>query len=213
MSRRSRAPRSGSGGYQAGPGTVVSFHYALFDAEGELVEEGSADSPTTVLLGYGEVAPALESAFSGLVAGDVREVLLDEADAFGRRDPEAIIEVDRDDLPADLEPGDELTADKEGGGTVLLKVLEILDDIVVLDTNHPLAGQRVRLQLSVESVRPATADELSQAEGRLARTGEPASQPLLPVERLLRRGGSNSPQGDEAASFPPPSLGGSGRVA
>ena len=212
VSRRSRAPHSGSGGYQAGPGTVVTFHYALFDAEGELVEEAPADTAVSVLLGYGEVAPALEHALSGLSAGDVREVRLDPDDAFGPRDPEAIIEVDRSELPDDVEPGDELTADREGGGTVTLKVLEILEDAVVLDTNHPLAGQRVRLKLSVDSVRPASPEELSQAEGRLSQGGEPVAQPLLPVERLLRRGGSNSPQGDDAPASRPP-VGGSGRVA
>jgi FKBP-type peptidyl-prolyl cis-trans isomerase SlyD len=215
VSRRSRAQprRQGTGGFQAGPGTAVSFRYVLFDAEGELVEEAASDAPLTVLLGYGDAAPALERALSGLAAGDEREVVLDPDDAFGRRDPEAVIEVDRTEFPEDIEAGDELTADSEGGGAVTLKVLEILDDIVVLDTNHPLAGQRVRLKLSVEAVRPATAEELSQAEGRLARAEEPVSEPLLPVERLLRRGNSNRPQGDDVPPVPVPHPGGSGRVA
>jgi FKBP-type peptidyl-prolyl cis-trans isomerase SlyD len=191
----------------------VSFRYVLFDAEGELVEEAPSDAPMTVLLGYGDAAPALERALSGLSAGDERDVILDPDDAFGRRDPDAVIEVDRAEFPADLEPGDELTADSDGGGAVTLKVLEILDDIVVLDTNHPLAGQRVRLKLSVESVRPASPDELSLAEARLARAEEPASQPLLPVERLLRRGGNSRPQEDDSAPLPLPHPGGSGRLA
>jgi FKBP-type peptidyl-prolyl cis-trans isomerase SlyD len=215
VSRRPRAEsrRQGAGGYQAGPGTVVSFRYALFDAEGELVEEGASEAPVTVLLGYGDAAPALERALSGLSAGDEREAVLDPDDAFGRRDPEAVIEVDRAELPADIERGDELTADRDGGGAVTLKVLEILDDIVVLDTNHPLAGQRVRLKLSVDAVRPASAEELGQAEGRLARAEESASGPLLPVERLLRRGSSNRPQGDDAAPVPLPHPGGPGKLA
>jgi FKBP-type peptidyl-prolyl cis-trans isomerase SlyD len=191
----------------------VSFRYALFNAEGELVEEAATDAAVTVLLGYGDAAPALERALSGLSAGDEREVILDPDEAFGRRDPEAVIEVDRAEFPDDIVAGDELTADSEGGGAVTLKVLEILDDIVVLDTNHPLAGQRVRLKLSVDAVRAASAEELSQAEGRLARPEEPASEPLLPVERLLRRGGSNRPQGDDSAPVPLPHPGGSGRVA
>ena len=191
----------------------MSFRYALFDAEGELVEElPPDDAPASVLLGYGEVVPALERALSGLSAGDEREVVLDPEDAFGSRDPEAVIEVDRGELPADLAPGDELAADRDDGGAVTLKVLEILDDAVVLDTNHPLAGQRVKLRLFVDSVRPALPEELVEAESRVVRAEEPVSQPLLPVERLLRREGGDRPRKDDAAPLPLPRLSGSGRA-
>jgi FKBP-type peptidyl-prolyl cis-trans isomerase SlyD len=205
VSRRPRTRRPASGGYQAGPGTVVALRYALFDAEGELVEQSAPDVPLVLLLGYGDAAPALEQALGGLSAGEERQVTFEAADAFGPRDPQAIIEVDRADFPADVAPGDELGADREDGtGLVTLKVLEILDDVVVLDTNHPLAGQRVKLRLFVESVRPATPEELSLATERLARPPEQASQPLLPAGRLLRRGGSNRPQGDETPPAQPP---------
>ena len=214
MSRRPQR-RAGASGYQAGPETVVGLRYALFDAEGELVEESAEGPPLSVLLGYGEVAPALEQALFGLSGGDEREVVLPPEDAFGPRDPEAIIEVDRSDFPADLAPGDELTADREEGGTVTLKVLEIHEDVVVLDTNHPLSGQRVKLRLTVESVRPATPEELSEAAERLAHATEPPSEPLLPVERLLRRGGNVRPphEADEPPSMPLSNVGGPGRVA
>ncbi len=214
MSRRlrPRTQRKASDGYQAGPGTVVAIRYVLFDAEGEAVEQSAPDAPLVLLLGYGDAAPALEQALQGLSTGDEREITLQPEDAFGARDPKAIIEVDRADFPADLERGDELAADREDGtGVVTLKVLEILDDVVVLDTNHPLSGQRIKLQLFVESVRPATPEELSEAAERLAQSGLPTSQPLLPVERLLRRGSSIRPQGDDAPLHPLPS--GGGRVA
>jgi FKBP-type peptidyl-prolyl cis-trans isomerase SlyD len=212
VTRRPRTKRpQASDGYQAGPGTVVALRYSLFDAEGELVEESAAGAPLVLLLGYGDAAPALEHAVGGLSAGDEREVVLDAKDAFGARDPEAIIEVDRADFPADLAPGDELAADRDDGtGVVTLKVLEILDDVVVLDTNHPLSGQRVKLRLFVESVRPASPEELSEAAERLARDPEPSPQPLLPAERLLRRGSSNCPQGDDPPPLRHPGGGGNG---
>lgn len=190
----------------------MAVRYSLFDAEGELVEQSSPEAPLVVLLGYGDAAPALEQALGGLSVGDERELTLDAADAFGARDAEAIIEVDRADFPPDLARGDELSADREDGtGVVTLKVLEILDDVVVLDTNHPLSGQRIKLRLFVESVRLASPEELSEAAERLAQSPEALSQPLLPAERLLRRGGTNRPQGDDtpAPRKPPPN--GSGR--
>lgn len=210
MSRRPKQRRrQAPGAYQAGPGTVTTVRYELFDAEGELVEQSPAAAPLVLLLGYGEAAPALEQALGGLSVGDEREIVLAPEDAFGARDPEAIIEVDRQDLPPDVERGDEFSADREdGGGAVSLKVLEILDDVVVLDTNHPLSGQRVKLKIFVEAVRPASAEELARATDRVAQAQEPPSEALLPAERLLRRGGGNRPREGED---PPPLP--SGRVA
>jgi len=212
MSARRRTRRKTSGaapGCQIGPGTVASVAYELFDAEGEVVERSDPGAPLVLLLGYGEAAPALEQALQGLYAGDSREVTLPPEEAFGVRDPEAVIEVDRGDLPRDLKAGDELEADREDGkGAVPLKVLEILDDVVVLDTNHPLSGQRIKLGLRVEAVRPASPEELARATKRLAEDEEGSARPLLPAERLLRRGGGDRVRdGDEPP--PPPS----GRVA
>jgi FKBP-type peptidyl-prolyl cis-trans isomerase SlyD len=210
LSRRSKPRRKQvAGGCQAGPGTIATVRYELFDAEGELVEQSSPAAPLSLLLGYGEAAPALEQALGGLQGGDEREIVLRPEEAFGARDPAAIIEVDREDLPPDVAQGDEFSAEREdGGGDVSLKVLEILDDVVVLDTNHPLSGQRVKLKIFVEAVRPASAEELARATERMVRAEEPPSEALLPVERLLRRGGGNRPREGED---PPPLP--SGRVA
>lgn len=182
---------------------MVSFAYALFDAEGEKVEESGPGEPVSALVGFGEVAPALERALEGLSAGARREVTLRPQDAFGARDPKAIIEVDRADLPSDVAPGDELLAEREdGAGTVHLKVLELGEDLAVLDTNHPLSGQEVRLVVDMVAVRPATEEELNSAAERLAHGPKETRAPLLPAERLLRRGRPGGPGGNES----PPGL-------
>lgn len=208
MSRRRTSPRGkGRDGYQAGPGMVVSFSYVLFDAEGEEIERSEPSPPLELLFGYGAAAKAFEQAIQGLAVGDAREVRLAPDAAFGPRDPDAIIEVDRGDLPIDILPGDELGADREDGeGSVLLRVIEVRDDVAVLDTNHPLAGQRIRLSVRIEAIRPASAEELEQAAERLLR-GEEAENhgPLLPAERLLKRGrGEPTREGDEPPPPAPP---------
>lgn len=202
MSKKRPGTQGASVGHQAGPGTVVSLAYALFDAEGEKVEESGPDAPLEALIGFGEVAPALERALEGLSAGARREVTLRAEDAYGPRDRSAIIEVDRTDLPAGVAPGDELSADREdGAGSVVLRVLDLREDVAVLDTNHPLAGQEIRLLIDVLAVRPATEEEMLSAAERLERRSADVQPPLLPAERLLRRwraagsGGSDSPSG------------------
>ena len=137
----------------------------------------------------------------GLAAGGERETRLDPQDAFGERDPEAIIEVERSEFPDDVAAGDEFEAEHlEENAAIPLRVVEVRDDAVVVDTNHPLAGQRIILKWRVLSVRPATEQELEEAVARLSDPA-PVEGPLLPVERLLRRGQSDAVKSD---SDPPP---------
>ncbi|HVU03749.1 MAG TPA: FKBP-type peptidyl-prolyl cis-trans isomerase [Polyangiaceae bacterium] len=213
MSRKRERRGGGESGFQAGPGTIVRFSYELFDAEGECVERSAEDSPLELLLGYGIAPAALETALAGRAVGAERDVVLPEAEAFGPRDPEAVIEVARSELPEDIAEGDEFEADREGeDGPVVLKVLEVREDAVVLDTNHPLAGQDVRLRVKLVGVRPATAAEIEAAEAALLAGEEGleaeagAGSPLLPVERLLKRGRDGGPraEGDPPNPKPPP---------
>lgn len=185
-SKKRGARRVRSDDFQAGPGMLVTLAYELCDAEGELVEASEDGAPLELLLGFGEAVPALEHALEGLVAGGRREVVLEPDEAFGRRNASGFIEVDAGDLPAGLVPGDELVADREGGGVVLLKVVEVLPDVVVLDTNHPLAGQRVVLRVAVLSIKPAPPERIARATEELTKAGG-APGALLPAERLLRR--------------------------
>ncbi len=172
--------------FQVGPDTLVRIGYRVFDAEGELVDESSLDA----VFGYGELLPAVEQAIQGLHEGDERSLELEPQQAYGDRDPRAIIEVDRDDFPPDVAQGDRFEAESASGGVVLLHVLEVLEDAVVLDTNHPLAGQKVRIDLQIVGVRPATATELERAVQRLERhqSGDesPAEPGLVPPGRLLQ---------------------------
>jgi FKBP-type peptidyl-prolyl cis-trans isomerase SlyD len=185
--------------YQAGPGMLVTLSYELCDADGELVEASVDGEPLELLLGYGEAPPALEHALEGLSAGQRCEVKLEPRDGFGHRDPHGFIEVDAADLPAGLAPGDELVAERDGGGAVPLKVVEVLPEMVVLDTNHPLAGQRIRLRVAALSVKPAPPERIALAAERLAGAKEDMGA-LLPAERLLRR----RPLAARSEDDPPP---------
>jgi FKBP-type peptidyl-prolyl cis-trans isomerase SlyD len=172
-----------SGGFQVGPDTVVRLRYRAYDEEGELVAE--SERAAEFLVGYGQLPPRLERDIQGLAAGQSRSVTLAPADAFGPRDPRAVIEVDRADFPEDVAPGDQFEAEGAGGDFVWLRVLEVCPETLLLDTNHPLAGQKVRFEIAVEAVRPATAEERTQATGRL----EAGKGALVSVDRLLQGGG------------------------
>jgi FKBP-type peptidyl-prolyl cis-trans isomerase SlyD len=176
--------------YHVGPGTVVHLSYHLFDEEGALVESSDPELPLAFLCGYGQVAPAIEAVLDGARAGEKRALELDADQGFGERDPDAILEVDAAEFPPGTGPGDEFEAEDEEGGSVSLRIVEVQGDRVWVDTNHPLAGQSIRIEFLVENVRPATSAEVVQAEEAIAHTAElddADDAELLPVERLLRR--------------------------
>ena len=157
--------------------------YQVFDAEGELVETG--DSELCCLIGYGMLFPALEEKLEGLPQGAQRTVLLGPKQTFGERDPEAQVEVDRADFPEDVAAGDCYEAEDEQGRPVLLQVLDVSEEAVVVDSNHPLAGQTLRFEVEAREVRPATDQELEEAEQRLL-AQEEQPEPLISPESLLR---------------------------
>jgi FKBP-type peptidyl-prolyl cis-trans isomerase SlyD len=176
-------------GYQVGPETVVSIGYAVYDAEGERV--GTGEEPLEFVFGYAQLLPALEQAIEGMRVGESKAVSLRPEQAYGRRDPTAVVEVERDEFPPDVAQGDRFEAENEAGDLIVLRVVEVTDDAVVVDTNHPLADQTVRFELDVRSVRPATEAELQAAAERLE-SGENGSlqpeQGLVPLQRLLEGG-------------------------
>jgi FKBP-type peptidyl-prolyl cis-trans isomerase 2 len=145
----------------------------------------SDTAPLECVFGYGALLPALEEKLAGLREGERRSVWLKPDEAFGPRDPEDVLEVDRADFPEDVAPGDAFEAEGEDGRRVLLQVLDVSEELVVLDGNHPLAGQRVCFEVEVLELRPASESELSAAEARLAAAEEP-QEPLIPAESLLR---------------------------
>lgn len=160
--------------------------YELYDEEDALVETSGGDVPLAFLFGYGQLSSAMEAALDGARVGDTRSVLLSPENGFGARDPDAIIELNRDEFPEGTAPGDEFEAEDDNGDAVCLRIVDVAGDKVWVDTNHPLAGQTVRLDLHVEHVRPATHGEVAQAEEALTEATPVDESGLLPIERLLR---------------------------
>ena len=168
----------------------VRLRVMIHDGEGEPVQAEPTESE--FVFGLSSLLPALESGIEGLTVGARKSLTLKPREAFGERDPKAVLEVLRDEFPADVAPGDVFDAEEDDsadapGGMVLLRVLEVTPETVVLDRNHPLAGQRVRFDVEVLEVRPAEDDEILAAE-RALRDPEGPQETLIPAASLLRGG-------------------------
>lgn len=149
-------------------GCIVELEFELRNGEGELVEDSREAGALTYLHGNDEIPPGLEKELDGVEEGARIEVTLPPGEAYGDYNPDGIVSVPRSEFPEDAEivPGDwvdvTVADEEEGGGSaeMEMRVVEISPESIVLDANHPLAGQQVTFDLRVVSVRPATDEEI-----------------------------------------------------
>jgi FKBP-type peptidyl-prolyl cis-trans isomerase SlyD len=150
-------------------GCIVELDYELRDAKGDLVEDSQEGGPMVYLHGNDEIPEGLEKELEGRAEGDEVHVTLPPGAAYGDYNPDGIVAVPREHFPADAEivPGDwiDVTLADEAGKApenpeeMEMKVVEISPEAIVLDANHPLAGQACTFDLTVVSVREASAEE------------------------------------------------------
>lgn len=143
--------------------TVVSLRYELFDSEGELLEK--TEEPVSYLHGgYDGIFPLVEEGLHGKAVGDQCRVTMQPDDAFGEYDHMLVMTEPRSAFPEEIEVGMQFEGGPENADDedcLLYTVVEVDDDEVTVDGNHPLAGKTLTFNCTVTGVRPATAEELA----------------------------------------------------
>ena len=137
--------------------TVVTLTYQLSTLAGEMLEEATVDAPAVYLHGgYDGIFPKVEAALEGKAEGAALDIVLEPDDAFGEYDADLVRVEPADLFPEEVHVGMQLEGASEDGHHVMLyTVTDIADGKVVVDGNHPLAGQSLRLQCTVHDVRVA----------------------------------------------------------
>ena len=142
---------------------VVSLEYTLrLEGETEVFDTSEGQEPLEFIQGRGHIIPGLEQALYGMALGQKKQLVIQPEDGYGELDSDAFERVPRDAFPADmeLEVGMELELEDEDGETFDAYVAELNADNVMLDMNHPLAGETLYFDVEVIGIRPATAEEL-----------------------------------------------------
>lgn len=143
---------------------VVSLDYLLKLEDGEEIDRSDSDDPLQFLQGHGQIIPGLEKELYGMQIGEEKKVMVAPADGYGEFDPSNLDTVPRNIFPTDmaLEKGQQLQLrDQNSGQVYQATVSEIKDEDVVLDFNHPLAGETLIFQVKIADLRSATSEELS----------------------------------------------------
>ncbi len=142
---------------------VVAIHYKLTDDDGVVLDSSEGQEPLTYLHGTQAIITGLEKALTGRKEGDSFQVTVQPEEGYGEINPEMIQAVPRTAFSGieNLAPGISLQADDGNGNVYHVVVKEVNDDVVIIDVNHPLAGKVLHFDVTVESVRKATPEELA----------------------------------------------------
>jgi FKBP-type peptidyl-prolyl cis-trans isomerase SlyD len=149
---------------------VVSMTYTLREEsdEGQLIQKVTEDRPFVYLFGVGGLLPSFKAKVEGLGAGDNFSFSLKKEDAYGVHMEENILKLDKTIFEIDgvfdaeaIQPGEVVPMEDENGYPLSGKILEVGDDTVLVDFNHPLAGMNLHFEGKILEIRDATSEELT----------------------------------------------------
>jgi FKBP-type peptidyl-prolyl cis-trans isomerase SlyD len=149
---------------QVADNVVVSLDYVLrLDDKGE-IDSSTDGSQLEYLHGHNNIIPGLEKELNGMAIGDEKDVVVQPNLGYGNRDPESVVEYPRDSFPPSLnlkvgEPV--MMRDNESGESHRAYITELHEDTVLLDFNHPLAGETLHFSVKIAGLREPTSEELT----------------------------------------------------
>ena len=135
-------------------GASVRLAYVLKDGDGRLLEERTPETALVYVQGRAEILPFLEGALAGQASGARLRLRVPCADAYGPYDPALLTEMDRSRFPPSFAVvvGAKFNTLGPDGKPIVVRVLEVDDESVSLDGNHPLAGLELIFEIHVLDV-------------------------------------------------------------
>lgn len=134
-------------------GDTVKIHYRGFLDDGTEFESSMDGDPTEITIGSGTVIPDIESALVGMTPGQTKKITIQSEDAYGPYRPELIQDVDRTNIPSDinLDIGTVLLA-ASGDRELRVTVIDMNDQTITVDGNHPLSGKDLTFELELVEI-------------------------------------------------------------
>ncbi len=145
-------------------GMVVRMDYTLRLEDGAEVDSSKSRGPLEFLHGVGQIIPGLEVALYGMRVGEEKQVTVEPIDGYGELSADEFQLVPRDSFPDDmiLSKGMRLRMrDADSGELFDVLVDEVREDGVMLDFNHPLAGETLIFDVKIVGLRAANSEELA----------------------------------------------------
>ncbi len=137
----------------------LDFHYILRDAQGRMLDTSRGNEPLGCVEGAGQIVDGLEAVLRSMQPGQMRKVVVPPERGYGLHEKDLVQKVPRSRLPVEeVKVGDRFQTGPDRHAPVVM-VAAIENDEVLLDANHPLAGQHLYFEVELVGARPATAEE------------------------------------------------------
>lgn len=135
-------------------GDKVRIHYTGTLSDGSVFDSSEGRDPLEFTLGSGQVIPGFDNGVTGMEVGEKKTIEIPCDQAYGPSQPEAVQDVPRDQIPAEipLEVGLQLQMQSPQGQVIPVTVAKVTDDTVTLDANHALAGKDLTFALELVSI-------------------------------------------------------------
>lgn len=139
---------------QVKAGDKVRIHYTGTLDDGSTFDSSAGRDPLEFEVGSGMIIPGLDKAIPGMAIGDKKTVNVPCGEAYGDKNPDAMQAVPRDQVPPEipLEIGTQLQLQAPNGQVMPVTVAEVTDEQVILDANHPLAGQDLTFAIELVEI-------------------------------------------------------------
>jgi peptidylprolyl isomerase len=139
-------------------GDKIKVHYHGKLRSGETFDSSDGREPLEFTVGSGQVIKGFDEGVKGMKVGDKKTVEIQVTDAYGEKQQEMMIEFPKDQFPADMNPevGMQLMMSNGSGQQFPVTVAEVKEESVLLDANHPLAGQDLVFVLELVSIEPTS---------------------------------------------------------
>jgi peptidylprolyl isomerase len=143
---------------QAQNGDKVRVHYQGKLRSGETFDSSEGREPLEFTIGSGQVIKGFDDGVTGMATGEKKTVEIPVGDAYGEKNDEMIIEFPKDQFPPDMNPevGQQLMMNNGQGQSFPVNIVEVKEETVVLDANHPLAGQDLIFDLELVEIVPVS---------------------------------------------------------
>jgi FKBP-type peptidyl-prolyl cis-trans isomerase SlyD len=140
---------------------VAAIHYTLRDNNGKVLDSSEGKDPLYYLHGFGNLIPGMEEGLEGKAVGDKFEIKVSPEKGYGVRNDAAVQAVPREAFgDAVVNVGMQFRAGNENG-QYIVTVVEVGEETVTVDGNHPLAGVELHFNVEIMEVRDASADEIA----------------------------------------------------
>lgn len=139
---------------EAKKGDKVKVHYTGKFEDGTVFDSSEGREPLDFQLGAGQMIPGFEKAVMGMKEGEKKTQSVSAEEGYGDRNDNLLIEVDRSNIPAELNPevGQQLQVKQADGQSIPVVIAEVNDKSVKLDANHPLAGQDLTFEIELVKI-------------------------------------------------------------